>query len=221
MRQNFKYEELKQKVTKLENKLKELERKEAQQNLQEVTKRLEKIVEMGDDGIIVFDEDYKIVASDLTGYSKDRLLGMDFRGLLSERDIGCLDQMYSEVGIDESKRACTEMELLTANGLKRDIEVCITIAELEKGRVKTFCYLKDITERKEIEKELKESEEKFRNLFERVRHGLFYSSQEGHFLDCNRALLDMLGYPNKEEFLKINIAKDLYVKPEERGWKGS
>ena len=346
MEQNPKYEELKQKVTELEKSLKEYERKDARQNLLEVTKRLEKIAEMGDDGIIVFDEDYKIefantIASELTRYSKERLMGMDFRRLLSERDIGYLDQMHSEVGADESKRVCTEMEVLTENGLKRDAEVCITIAEMEKGRVKTYAYLRDvterkrmereireatkrfekiaemgddgiivfdedsriefanqmaseimglpkdhilgreffsligkpdeefleemvmrgegmgekvctemslhtpqgrvkasevciaptrsedgriktyayirdITERKKFEKELKESEEKFRNLFERVRHGLFISTKEGHFLDCNQAMWGLLGYQDKEEFLKIDILKDLYVNPEDR-----
>ena len=346
MEQNPSYETLRQRVTELEEKLKAYERKEARQNLQEVTKRLEKIVEMGDDGIIVFDEDYKIefantIASELTGYSKEKLMGMDFRRLLSERDIGYLDQMHSEVGADESKRVCTEMEVLTENGLKWDAEVCITIAEMEKGRVKTYAYLRniterkrmereireatkrfekiaemgddgiivfdedsriefanqmaseiiglpkdyilgreffsligkrdeefleemvmrgegmgekvctemslhtsqdqvkasevciaptrsedgriktyayirDITERKKFEKELKESEEKFRNLFERVQHGLFISTQEGRFLDCNQAMLEMAGYPNKEEFLKINIANNLYVNPEDR-----
>jgi two-component system NtrC family sensor kinase len=63
---------------------------------------------------------------------------------------------------------------------------------------------------------LKESEEKLRTLFERVRHGLFISSKEGKFLDCNQALLDMLGYPTKEEFLSIRIAQHLYVNPEDR-----
>jgi PAS domain S-box-containing protein len=346
MEQNPNDEALKQRVTELEKKLKEFERKETQQNLQEVAKRLEKIVEMGDDGIIVFDEDYKIgfantVASELTGYPRERLLEMDFRRLLSERDIGYLDQMHSEVGVDESKRVCTEMEVLTRVGLKRDAEVCITIAKKEKGgmetyaylrditgrkrmereireatkrfekitemgedgiivfdensriefanqmaselmglpkehiigreffsligkrdeefleemvmrgegmgqkvctemalhtapgqvketevciaptqsedgRIKTYAYLRDITERKRFEKELKESEEKFRNLFGRVRHGLFISAKEGHFLDCNQALLEMAGYQDKGEFLKIDIAKDLYVNPEDR-----
>jgi len=346
MEQNTTYEELKQKVIELEKMLKEYERKEARQNLQEVTKRLEKIAEMGDDGIIVFDEKYQIefanmMASELTGFSKERLVGMDFRRLLGEEDIGYLDQMHSEVGADESKRVCTEMQVVTENGLKRDAEVCITIAEMEKGRVKTYAYLRDITERKRMEreireatkrfekiaemgddgiivfdedsriefanqmasefmglpkdhilgreffsligkpdeefleemvmrgegmgekvctemslhtpqgqvkasevciaptrsedgriktyayirditerkkfeKELKESEEKFRNLFERVRHGLFISTKEGHFLDCNQAMWGLLGYQDKEEFLKIDILKDLYVNPEDR-----
>jgi PAS domain-containing protein len=54
-------------------------------------------------------------------------------------------------------------------------------------------FLVDITERKRFERDLRDSEEKLRNLFERVRHGLFISSKEGKFLDCNQALLDMLG----------------------------
>jgi PAS domain S-box-containing protein len=346
MEQNHDVEALKQRVTELEKKVKEYEQREANQNLQEVTKHLEKIAEMGDDGIIVFDENYKVefantVASELTGYPREKLVGADFRRILSERDIGYLDQMHSEVGVDESKRVCTEMEVLTENGLKRDAEVCITIAKKEKGGVQTYAYLRDITERKRMEREireatkrfekiaemgedgiivfdedsriefanqmateiigfskdqilgreffsligkrdeefleemvmrgeglgqkvctemslhtpqgqaketevciaptqsedgqiktyayvrditerkkferdLRESEEKYRNLFERVRHGLFISSKEGKFLDCNQALLGLLGYEDKEEFLKIDIVKDLYVNPEDR-----
>ncbi|OGP91246.1 MAG: hypothetical protein A2156_02880, partial [Deltaproteobacteria bacterium RBG_16_48_10] len=346
MKQSPSCEDLKQKVTDLEGRLREYENRGAEQHIQEVTKRLEKIAEMGDDGIIVFDEDYRIefanaVASEITGYAKERLIGMDFHRLLSERDIGYLDQMHSEVGEDESKRVCTEMEVLTEKGLKRDAEVCITIAKVEQsgvktyaylrditerkrmereireatkrfekiaemgddgiivfdedsriefanqmasemvglpkeqilgkeffsligkrdeefleemvmrgeglgqkvctemflktsqgieketevclaptrsddGRMKMYAYLRDITERKNFERELRESEEKFRTLFERVRHGLFISSREGKFTDCNQALLEMAGYDNKEEFLKIDIAKDLYVNPEDR-----
>ena len=346
MEQNPNVEALRQRVTELERRVKEYERKEAHQNLQGVIKRLEKIAEMGDDGIIVFDEDYKVefantVASELTGYPKEKLIGTDFRRLLTERDTGYLDQMHSEVGIDESKRVCTEMEVTTEKGQKRDAEVCITIAKKEKGGVQTYAYLRDITERKRMEREireatkrfekmaemgddgiivfdedsriefanqmaseimglpkdqilgreffsligkrdeefleemvmrgegmgqkvctemslhtapgkvketevciaptqsedgrintyaylrditerkrfekiLKESEEKFRNLFERVRHGLFISTREGHFLDCNQAMLEMAGYSDKEEFLKIDIGSDLYVNPEDR-----
>jgi two-component system NtrC family sensor kinase len=49
-----------------------------------------------------------------------------------------------------------------------------------------------------------------------VRHGLFISTKEGRFLDCNQALLDMLGYEDKGEFLKVDIARDLYVNPKDR-----
>ena len=346
MEESCDYEAMKRRVVDLERRLKEYEQKGAERHIQEVTKRLEKIAEMGDDGIIVFDEDYRIefantIASELTEYPKEKLMGMDFRRLLNERDVGYLNQMYSEVGADESKRVCTEMEVVTARGQKRDAEVCITIAEMERGRVKTYAYLRDITARKRMEREireatkrfekiaemgedgiivfdedsriefanqmaaemmglskgdilgqeffsligkrdeefleemvmrgeglgqkvcmemsietpqgqvkeaevclaptrsedgriktysyirditerkrferaLKESEEKYRNLFDRVRHGLFISSKEGRFLDCNQAMWGSLGYENKEEFLKIDIAEDLYGNPEDR-----
>ena len=174
---------------------------------------------MGDDGIVVFDEAYQIefantVSSELTGYPK--LIGKDFRCLLNERDIGYLAQMHSGLGVDESKRICTEMEIVTRRGVKRDADICITIEGLEKGGVRTYAYIRDITERKKYESDLRESEEKYRNLFERVRHGLYISAKEGHFLDCNQALLEMLGYEDKNEFLQIDIANDLYMRPEDR-----
>jgi two-component system NtrC family sensor kinase len=59
-------------------------------------------------------------------------------------------------------------------------------------------------------------EEDYRRLFETVGCGVFISSKEGKFLNANQALLDMLGYEGKEEFLKINISKDLYLRPEDR-----
>jgi two-component system NtrC family sensor kinase len=221
MEQDLDREALKQRVIDLEKKLKHFENWGADQPIQEVTKRLEKIAEMGDDGIIVFDEAYRIefantVASELTGHSKEDLLGMDFTVLLDRRDVPFLDRMHSEVGIDESKRVCTEMGVITKTGQKRDAEVCITVEKIKNGGVRTYAYLRDITEKKRMERDLKESEEKYRDLFERVRHGLFISTKEGRFLDCNLALLEMLGYSNKEEFLKIEIGEDLYVKPEDR-----
>jgi len=56
----------------------------------------------------------------------------------------------------------------------------------------------------------------YNSLFEHVGCGVYISSKEGKFLDANQALLDMLGYKSKEEFLEIDIARDLYTKPEDR-----
>jgi two-component system NtrC family sensor kinase len=88
--------------------------------------------------------------------------------------------------------------------------------ENEDGEVFKLSIYRDITERKKREEMLRASEADFRNLFEHVACGVFISSKEGKFLNANHALLDMLGYDNKEEFLNIDIAEDLYVKPEER-----
>ena len=49
-----------------------------------------------------------------------------------------------------------------------------------------------------------------------IATGVFISSKEGKFLNANQALLDMLGYDSKEEFLGIDLPADLYVRPEDR-----
>jgi len=197
------------------------DRKRMEGRIREATRRFQKISEMGDDGIIVIDEGNRIIfansmATELTGYLNEEFLGMRFTDLLNPRDKKFLAEMHDQVGLDESKRVCTEMDILTADGRIKESEVCITIARPEVGRMNTYIYLRDITERKRFERDLKTSEEKYRNLFERVRHGLFISSKEGRFLDCNQALLDMLGYENKVEFLEIDIVRDLYVNPKDR-----
>ncbi len=197
------------------------ERKEMEGRVQEAVKKFQKISEMGDDGIILIDEGNRIIfansmATELTGFSNEELLGMKFTDLLNARDRKFLAEMHDQVGLDESKRLCTEMEVLTADGSAKEGEVCITVARPEAGGMNTYVYLRDITERKRFERELKASEEKYRTLFERVRHGLFISTKGGRFLDCNQALLDILGYEDKEEFLKIDIGRDLYVNAKDR-----
>ena len=84
------------------------------------------------------------------------------------------------------------------------------------GTISKLSIYRDITLRKKREEELKVSEEDYKRLFENVRSGIYVSTKEGKFLNANKALLDMLGYESKEEFLKINIATDLYLKPEDR-----
>jgi two-component system NtrC family sensor kinase len=88
--------------------------------------------------------------------------------------------------------------------------------ENEDGTISKLSIYRDVTESKKREELLRTSEEDFTNLFEHVACGVFISSKEGKFLNANHALLDMLGYDNKDEFLNIDIANDLYVKPQER-----
>jgi len=196
------------------------ESKRMERRIREVTQQFEKIAEMGDDGIMVFDQAFRIIfanqmASEMTGISKEDLIGRNFFSVIGKEDKEFLEGTVTR-GVGIGEKLCTEMNILTSQGQVKDAEVCIALAKSDTGEVKTYAYIRDITDRKKFEKDLKDSEEKLRNLFERVRHGLFISSKEGKFLDCNQALLDMLEYPTKDEFLKIDIAQDIYVNPEDR-----
>jgi two-component system NtrC family sensor kinase len=84
------------------------------------------------------------------------------------------------------------------------------------GSISKLSIYRDITPSKDQEKRLRASEQNYRRLFENVAVGVYVSSKKGRFMNANRALLDMLGYEDKEEFLSIDIKEDLYKNPEDR-----
>ncbi len=80
------------------------------------------------------------------------------------------------------------------------------------GKV-TIC--EDITERKQAEKLLRESEEQYRSIFENATAGIFQATLDGKFIAANPALARMLGYASVRELIETvaNIAEQLYVEP--------
>jgi len=67
----------------------------------------------------------------------------------------------------------------------------------------------------EMERRLRESEERYRSLFENVPVGLCRTTPDGQILDVNPALLETLGFPDRETALGVNAASG-YVDPEDR-----
>ncbi|MDB4516494.1 PAS domain S-box protein [Crocinitomicaceae bacterium] len=88
--------------------------------------------------------------------------------------------------------------------------------EKEDGTISKLSIYRDVSAKKRQDERLKASEEQYRNLFEHVGCGVFISTKEGKFLDANHALQQMLGYPSREELLKIDLPNDLYLRPEDR-----
>ena len=81
----------------------------------------------------------------------------------------------------------------------------------------TLWVARDITERKFAEAAQRESEERYRTLFDRMMDGVYRSTHEGRFVDINPAMVKMFGYSSREEMLAVDIKHDLYFAPEERG----
>lgn len=63
---------------------------------------------------------------------------------------------------------------------------------------------KEISERKTISKRLKESETKYRRLFEKTNDALLITDED-KLLDCNAAMVELFGYKNKHSFLGISF----------------
>ena len=108
-------------------------------------------------------------------------------GALVERPVAGPDtpELYEAVG-------------LRSDGTTFDVEVRVTPIEFD-GRQGYQKVLRDITGRKRMEAELRESEEKYRLLFERNLAGVYRSAADGRLLECNRAFARLLGYASPAE----------------------
>ncbi len=73
----------------------------------------------------------------------------------------------------------------------------------EKTMKRVYISTIDITGRKATEKALRESENKYKILFEHTADAILII-EEGKFVDCNPATIKMLGYKNKKDFLETH-----------------
>ncbi len=75
--------------------------------------------------------------------------------------------------------------------------------------LQTIHVLKDISDRREAER-------RYRELFDNIQEGLFFSTPSGRFIEVNDAMVQMLGYSSREELLQIDITTQLYFSPGQR-----
>lgn len=95
-----------------------------------------------------------------------------------------------------------------ASGEIRDVEVYsspVTVA----GRQMLISIVHDVTERRLVELELRDSEERFRATFDQAAVGMQHTSFEGKFLRCNKRFAEMLGYA-PEEILGLTFPQITY-----------
>lgn len=86
----------------------------------------------------------------------------------------------------------------------------------QEGKPKLVVEIsRDITARKKDELALKESEEKYRSIFENASEGIFQITPDGKFITANPSLAKILGYDSAEELIETitNINEQLYVDP--------
>ena len=84
------------------------------------------------------------------------------------------------------------------------------------GQVLLLAAVRDLSEQRQAEDDLRRSEAQHRDLVQHAPLGIYRSSPGGHFLMVNPALAQMLGYDTPEEMLALNLATELYADPEAR-----
>jgi PAS domain S-box-containing protein len=68
----------------------------------------------------------------------------------------------------------------------------------------------------DLETRLREVSDRYASLVERVGYGIYRSTPEGRFVEVNSVLMSMLGYTRPEDILGLELARDVYLDPEDR-----
>jgi PAS domain S-box-containing protein len=193
-----------------------VERKCAKQELLEQKALLDEIFDGIQEGIGIVDEEERIVFCNpafgtIFGEDPDRLVGRNLEEFCppEAREI-----IRKETESRRSGEVSTyEIPILTEAGEEKHIRVTISPRFDPEGRyIGAFGAVLDMTDRKQAEAALRDSQRKYYTLFNQIADPVFiYDRETGRFLDCNRAVPRIYGY-SKDELRKMT---PLDLHPEE------
>jgi diguanylate cyclase (GGDEF)-like protein/PAS domain S-box-containing protein len=124
------------------------------------------------------------------------------------------DYFLDSIRLALSRKAPVQIEYaLTAGAQQKETWFTAVLSPLSDSTVLFVSH--DITERKRTAAAAKESEAKYRQLFENLLESVFQSAPDGKIISANPAMVRLLGYETEEELLTVNAA-DTYANAEDR-----
>ena len=207
------YEELEQRVLEFEKT--ETERKQAEEKLLEPEVRLKALSEASFEAIFLSEKgiclDQNQTAERMFGYTRAEAIGKHGTEWIVPEDH---EQVKNNMASGYEKPY--EVTALKKDGTTFPCEVQARMTDYQ-GRSIRITALRDISDRKQAEAALRESEEKYKSLTNNLNVGVYRNSvgSKGNFIEANPAIVKMFGYESREEFLKKGVS-NLYKNPHER-----
>jgi len=200
-------------------------RKRAEEALRESEALLRLIIDNAMDAVVTMDAAGKITgwnpqAEAIFGWSPVEAIGKNLADAVippEYRDAhrrGLSNYLATGEAIMLNRRI--ELMAMRRHGDTFPVELSVTPIMNPNGPVTFSAFIRDITKRRRAEEGLKQSEERYRTLVERMTDGLYRSTPDGKFIEVNPAMVKMLGYENKKELMDIDIKTQLYFDPKER-----
>jgi PAS domain S-box-containing protein len=198
------------------------ERKRAEQELRQREELLDAVFEASRDCIVVWSPEgqhlyVNAAAGHYLGSRPDRIVGRSIEEVLDRYgDVARLwrsrlktvlrvqQQMrFEDENLLDGRTVCSESTLSPLRGANGQVFAVALV-------------YRDVTSRRQMEQELRESERRYRSLFDRMPVGLYRTTPAGKVLDANPTLIEMLGHPDRDSLLEVGAARWSYVNPGDR-----
>jgi PAS domain S-box-containing protein len=194
------------------------ERKRAEEALQEAKTRFEALFETANELIITTDVEGWVLrlnkeVEKLSGYSKKELIGKSILEIAYPEDKDKYVQFWQDILNGLSPHY--ELRTISKTGVVSNLLASGNAIEKDGNIVEIQYNAKDITEEKQAEEKLRESEGKYRTILESVTEGYYEIDLAGNLTFFNDSLCRTLGYTkdalmgmnNKEYMDEENAAK--------------
>jgi PAS domain S-box-containing protein len=180
------------------------ERKQAEQTIKQSEKRYRELYESSRDGYSMVTMEGKILESnsvcrEMLGYTDAELRTKTYEDITPEKwhalEAGIVENQvmtrgYSDVYVKELRRK---------DGTIFPIEMRAYLIQDDDGEpVGMWGFVRDITERRQAEQKIRQSEKRYRELYEGSRDGFGMVNMDGEIIESNSVFKEMLGYTEEE-----------------------
>jgi PAS domain S-box-containing protein len=178
------------------------DRKQVEEALKESETKYRNVVELAKDGICIIQN--KMVRycnpqlAEMWGGNPREIKDTPFTNYLHSDALTTVIERYKRRMAGEPTPSRYETILKHKDGRKIYVEVNIGILNY-LGQDAEIAVIHDITERKQAEEAIKESEQNFRNFLDNSSMGIRIRDENEHILYLNQAFLDIFGYESVEE----------------------
>ncbi len=188
-----------------------IKRREAEQQIIHERDFANSILENAKAAICVMDMDDRFIyinpfMEQISGYKNDEIIGKQWiNTLIPQNDQYRARKLFKNV-ICSMELLPETFPIVTKDGQIRIIEWYDSILTDKEGKIYNYSVIgHDITERKEAEVKLRQSEEKYRELQKSIPIGVFQSDKQGVFTSLNSAALSILGLESEEDITSCNL----------------
>ena len=165
--------------------------------------------------LIVFNDSM----SKILGYSKDELIGMNNRQYMDEETAKRVYQTFNMVYQTGIPAKAFDWALIGRDGAKRIVETSVSLMHDSTGQAIGFYAIgRDVTERKQAEAALRESEERYRTILHSIEEFYYEVDLAGNLTFFNDAMAKFSGY-SKEELMGMNNRKYMSEETAKKGYQ--
>jgi two-component system, cell cycle sensor histidine kinase and response regulator CckA len=185
------------------------EKRKTEQSLRESERKYRATLETMQEGYYEIDLDgnftfFNEALARIHGYPAEELLGMNNRQYSNPEEAKRVFNLFREVHRTDKPSRIIDYEVIKKDGTAIIVETSASLLRNDAGEPIGFYGIsRDVTQRKEIDIALRQSEKKYRTILENIEEGYFEVDLTGNLTFCNEALCQIYGYPY-EEFIGMN-----------------